>query len=69
MMGDASNHGQNAAPSKPTSYSPVDLSDSEYHDIADEYLDNVLTQFEALQDTREDLDIEFSVSRHFDSPG
>ncbi|KAJ6789101.1 hypothetical protein PWT90_00403 [Aphanocladium album] len=41
-------------------YGAIELSESEYHDIADEYLDGVLTQFEALQDTREDIDIEFS---------
>lgn len=50
------------------SYGAVDLSESAYHDIADEYLEGVLTQFEALQDTREDIDIEFSVSLCSPSP-
>lgn len=48
----------------PPSYGAVELSESEYHDLADVYLDGVLTQFEALQDSRDDIDIEFSV-RYF----
>lgn len=44
-----------------TGFAPAELSESQYHDIADEYLENVLTIFEALQDSREDIDIEFSV--------
>ncbi|CEJ79973.1 Putative Frataxin-like protein [[Torrubiella] hemipterigena] len=43
-----------------TGFTPAELSESQYHDIADEYLENVLTIFEALQDSREDIDIEFS---------
>lgn len=45
-----------------TSYGVVELSENEFHEIADVYLENVLAQFEQLQETREDLDIEFSVS-------
>ncbi|EJP62505.1 frataxin-like protein [Beauveria bassiana ARSEF 2860] len=41
-------------------YGAVELTEAEYHDIADAYLEGVLTQFEALQDTREDIDIEFA---------
>ncbi|XWX01858.1 hypothetical protein V2A60_009887 [Cordyceps javanica] len=48
-----------ASSPEPT-YGAIELSESEYHDIADEYLEGVLTQFEALQDTREDIDIEFA---------
>lgn len=48
-------------PSPEPTYGVVELSEPEYHEIADEYLEGVLTQFEALQDTREDIDIEFSV--------
>lgn len=42
-------------------FAVAELSDSEYHELADEYLETVLTEFEKLQDTREDLDVEFSV--------
>ncbi|KAM3466489.1 hypothetical protein MY5147_000525 [Beauveria neobassiana] len=41
-------------------YGAVELTEADYHDIADAYLEGVLTQFEALQDTREDIDIEFA---------
>lgn len=43
------------------SYGMVDLSNDEYHEISDGYLENVLVKFEALQDSREDIDIEYSV--------
>ncbi|KAL1882342.1 hypothetical protein VTK73DRAFT_1901 [Phialemonium thermophilum] len=36
------------------------LTDAEYHQIADEYLETVLAKLEELQETREDLDVEFS---------
>lgn len=39
----------------------AELSDSEYHELADQYLDTVLAKFEQLQDAREDIDIEYSV--------
>ncbi|KAI5467012.1 hypothetical protein BGZ63DRAFT_418749 [Mariannaea sp. PMI_226] len=48
------------AANKATSYAAVDLTDAEYHEIADEYLENVLIKFEELQDAREDVDVEFS---------
>ncbi|KAG5918977.1 hypothetical protein E4U42_006687 [Claviceps africana] len=38
----------------------VPLSDSAYHDIADLYLESVLSTFEQLQDSREDVDVEYS---------
>lgn len=39
----------------------ADITEQEYHEIADEYLDNVVNRFEELQDQREDVDVEFSV--------
>ncbi|RDA93210.1 hypothetical protein CP533_3178 [Ophiocordyceps camponoti-saundersi (nom. inval.)] len=53
-------------PSKPepakseTSYGVLELSDNTYHELADAYLDTVLAKFEHLQDSREDIDVEFS---------
>lgn len=38
----------------------AELTDGEYHELADEYLDNVVGKFEELQDEREDIDVEFS---------
>ena len=40
---------------------PADLTDAQYHEISDEYLDNLLNQFEAAQDERDNLDVEYSV--------
>lgn len=39
----------------------AELSDGQYHELADGYLDIVLSKFEQLQDAREDIDIEYSV--------
>lgn len=63
IMPDTESPAKQPPASPEPSYGTVDLSESDYHDIADEYLDGVLTRFEALQDTREDLDIEYAV-RH-----
>ncbi|RGP61994.1 hypothetical protein FLONG3_10364 [Fusarium longipes] len=38
----------------------AEITEQEYHEIADEYLDNVVGKFEELQDQREDIDVEFS---------
>ncbi|PHH60800.1 hypothetical protein CDD81_1151 [Ophiocordyceps australis] len=43
-----------------TTYGVVELSEKEYHELADSYLETVLSKFEHLQDTREDFDVEFS---------
>jgi hypothetical protein len=40
---------------------PADLTDKEYHELADQYLDRMLTTLEELQDSREDIDVEYSV--------
>ncbi|KAL2258018.1 hypothetical protein VTK26DRAFT_8834 [Humicola hyalothermophila] len=39
---------------------PANMTDSEYHTVADEYLDKLLTRLEELQDEREDVDVEYS---------
>lgn len=36
------------------------LEDAEYHELADEYLENILAKFEDLQDQRPEVDVEFS---------
>jgi frataxin len=40
---------------------PAEITDNEYHNIADEYLDRLLHHLEDLQDSREDVDVEYSV--------
>lgn len=64
IMPDTESPAKQAPASPEPTYGAVELSEAEFHDIADEYLEGVLTQFEALQDTREDIDIEFSVCSH-----
>jgi frataxin len=49
-------------PASKQQYTPVELSESEYHEIADEYMERLLETCEEAQDEREDLDIEYSVS-------
>ncbi|KAK3293593.1 Frataxin-like domain-containing protein [Chaetomium fimeti] len=44
----------------PVTKTPADISDAEYHTVADEYLEKLLTQLEVMQDQREDVDVEFS---------
>ncbi|KAF5021433.1 hypothetical protein F66182_6527 [Fusarium sp. NRRL 66182] len=38
----------------------AEITEGEYHELADEYLDNVVGRFEELQDQRDDIDVEFS---------
>ena len=53
-----------AAPLSPDVLSrvkPADITDGQYHELSDEYLDNLLNKFEAAQDERDNLDVEYSV--------
>ncbi|KAF4980611.1 hypothetical protein FZEAL_3424 [Fusarium zealandicum] len=43
-----------------TSYAVAEVTEDEYHELSDEYLDNVVNKFEELQDERGDIDVEFS---------
>lgn len=45
---------------KPTQ-SPANLTDAEYHKLADSYIDSLLAHLERMQDKREDMDVEYSV--------
>lgn len=47
---------------------PANITDAQYHAVADEYLDNLLTRLEELQDQREDIEVEYSV-RHVPPAG
>ncbi|KAI1170575.1 mitochondrial chaperone Frataxin [Nemania sp. FL0916] len=39
---------------------PADLTDGEYHELADEYIENLLAEYEKMQDDRTDIDVEYS---------
>lgn len=40
---------------------PVELTDNEYHELADTWLENALLKFEELQDQADAVDVEYSV--------
>ena len=42
----------------------ADITDNEYHAIADEFMERMLHHFEELQETKADMDVEFSVRYH-----
>ncbi|KAH8677844.1 Frataxin-like domain-containing protein [Xylariales sp. PMI_506] len=39
---------------------PADVTDAEYHELADEYIDELLTKYEHLQDEKGEIDVEYS---------
>lgn len=49
------------AEDSPVTATPADITEGEYHQLADEYLETILSKFEELQDEREDVDVEFAV--------
>lgn len=44
---------------------PAELSDSEYHDLADEYLSVILDRLEEVAEKNDQVDFEYSVRLHF----
>lgn len=40
---------------------PTQISDGVYHEIADLYMDKLVAELEALQEEREDVDVELTV--------
>lgn len=49
------------AEATPVTKTPADISDGEYHAVADEYLDKLVMRLEQLQDEQEEVDVEFAV--------
>src|SRR5947209_7385171 len=44
----------------------ADITEDEYHMVADAYIDKLVTRLEQLQDEREEVDVEYSVcAQHF----
>lgn len=48
-------------PSNTENLAPAEITEAQYHQLADDYLEAILNKFEELQDTREDVDVEYSV--------
>jgi frataxin len=42
---------------------PTELSDEEYQHVAEEYMERIHEKAEQIQETREDVEVEYSVSR------
>jgi frataxin len=42
---------------------PANITDEQYHKLADQYLDELLVKFEEEQDAKGDIDVEYSVRR------
>lgn len=40
---------------------PADLTDAEYHDVSDQYLEVILSELETLADKNESIEVEYSV--------
>nr|XP_036579965.1 mitochondrial chaperone [Colletotrichum truncatum]KAF6787721.1 mitochondrial chaperone [Colletotrichum truncatum] len=60
IMPDTDNPQVKQTPSDNVKTSVAELSDSEYHDLADAYLETVVTKLEELQDAREGVDVEYA---------
>ncbi|RDW82438.1 hypothetical protein BP6252_03550 [Coleophoma cylindrospora] len=43
-----------------TNLSPTELTQSEYNEISDQYMDDLVAKLEELQEQREDVDVEYS---------
>ncbi|KAI1196508.1 mitochondrial chaperone Frataxin [Nemania serpens] len=39
---------------------PAKITDGEFHELADVYIENLLVQYEKMQDSRTDIDVEYS---------
>lgn len=44
----------------PVSVTPAEITESEYHELADAYMESILSKFEELQDEREDVEVEYA---------
>lgn len=62
ILPDSENPPAKQAEDSPVTATPAEISEGEYHQLADEYLETILSKFEELQDEREDVDVEFAVS-------
>jgi frataxin len=61
ILEDRDDNKPKASEHSPVSVAASDITEAEYHQLADEYLETLLGKFEELQDAREDVDVEFSV--------
>lgn len=59
-------HAEEPAPrnAEPTHHikGPTPLEDDEYHEISDKYMEQIVSKMEEIQESREDVEVEYSVS-------
>lgn len=62
-MPETENPARPAAQPSPESaaYTHIELSDGQYHEIADNYIETALSKFEELQDQSDAVDVEYAV--------
>lgn len=47
---------------------PANLTDAEYHEVSDTYLEVILSELETLADKNESIEVEYSVGAPLPSP-
>jgi len=59
-----SSYRRNGVPAGATTQfaSPTDLTPEQYHKLADQYIDDLVAELEEIQEEREEVDVEYSVS-------
>lgn len=62
LMPDTENPSTPARDSSAASPAAAEISDDEFHTLSDEFLDKVHEKAEQVQESREDVEVEFSVS-------
>ncbi|WYZ36887.1 hypothetical protein EsH8_II_000393 [Colletotrichum jinshuiense] len=60
IMPDSENPQVKETPKAEIKMNVVELTDAKYHELADAYLDTVVTQLEELADARESVDVEYA---------
>lgn len=63
IMPDSENPQVKETPKAEIKMNVVELTDAKYHELADAYLDTVVTQLEELADARESVDVEYAVRK------
>lgn len=61
IMPDTDNPQVKETPKSEVKTSVAELTDAEYHELADAYLETVVTKLEEIQDEKDGVDVEFAV--------
>lgn len=61
IMPDAEHPPPKETPEDPIPKAPTEITYDEYNSLADEYLEQLVSRIEGLQESRNDIDVEFAV--------